>query len=108
MDVAQALQEAQSTTEAEATAKCSIPFAVPQQPPVLSSEKFELDFDNHSGRVTPSLAEESSAARKGVNPNLFVQKETEINPEVKGQGQKISPDSLPPVRPGTSCIEIRE
>ena len=110
MDVAQALQEAQTTAEAEVTAECSIPFSVPQQvePPVLSSEKSELDFDNYSGRVMPSLAEEGSSARQGVNPDLFVQKETEINPEVKGQEQKTSPDSLPSVRPGTSCIEIRE
>ena len=110
MDVAQALQEAQVTTEAEVTAECSIPFAVPQQvePPVLSSEKYELDFDNYSGLVMPSLAEEGSSARQGVNPDLSEQKETEINPGVKGQKQKTSPDSLPPAWPGTSCIEICE
>ena len=110
MDVAQALQEAQATAEAEATAKSSIPCAAPQQvePPALPSEKSELDFDKYSGRVMPSLAEEGPFARQGVSPELFVQKKTEIDPEVRRQEQQTCPDSLSPVRQGTSCIELRE
>jgi hypothetical protein len=105
MDVAQALQEAQATTEAEVIAKSPIPFAAPRQVelPALPTEKRKSGFDKYSGHVMPLLAEEGSS---GVNHELALQMEVEINSNARGR-ENTCPDSLPPVQ-DTSCIEIRE
>jgi hypothetical protein len=111
MDVAQALQEAQTTTitEAEVTAKNPIPFAAPRQVDLsaLPIEKRKSGFDTYSGQGMPSLTEEGPFARQGVNPELVVQMEVKINPDVKGQ-EHTCPDSLLPVQKDTNCIEICE
>jgi hypothetical protein len=110
MDVAQALQEAQATTtEAEVTAKSPISFATPRQAelPALPIEKRKSGFDKYSGQVMPSFAEEDSSARQGVNPELVMQMEVGINPDVRRQEQTC-PDSLRPVQQDTNCIVIRE
>jgi hypothetical protein len=110
MDVAQVFQEAQAaTTEAEVTAQSPIPYAAPRQVefPVLPIEKRKSGFDKYSGHVIPSLAEESLSTRQDLKPELNMQKEVEINSDVRGQEQTY-PDNLSPVQQDTRFIEIRE
>lgn len=110
MDVAQAFQEAQATTtEAEGTARSPISYAAPRQVelPVLPIEKRKSGFDKHSGHVIPSLAEEGLSTRQDLKPEPNIQKEVEINSDVRGQEQTY-PDNLSPVRQDTRFIEIRE
>jgi hypothetical protein len=109
MDVAQALQEAQgATTEAEVTAQSPIPYAVPRQElSALPIEKRKSGFvDKNSGHVIPTLAEDLST-RQDFKPELNMQKEVEIDSNVRGQKQTNS-DNLLPVQQDTRFIEIRE
>jgi len=110
MDVAQAFQEAQAaTTEAEITAQNPIIFTAPRQVefPALPIEKRKSVFDKHSGHVIPSLAEEGVSTRLDLKPELNMQKEGEINLDVRRQEQAY-PDNLSPVRQDIRFIEIRE
>jgi hypothetical protein len=110
MDVAQAFQKAQATTtEAEVTAQSPISYATPQQVelPVLPIEKRKSGFDKHSSHVIPSLAEEGLSTRQDLKPELNIQKEVEINSDVRRQEQTY-PDNLSPVQRDTHFIEIRE
>ena len=111
MDVAQAFQEAQvATTEAEVTTHNHIPCAAPRQVelPALPIEKRKSGFDKHSGHVIPSLAEDGGlSTRQDLKPELDMQKEVEINSDVRGQEQTY-PDNLSPVQQDTRFIEIRE
>ena len=107
MDVAQAFQGAQAvTTGSEVTAQSPIPYAAPRQAelPALPIEKRKSGLDKYSGHVIPSLAEEG---RQDLKPELNLQKEIEINSDVRGQEQTYH-DNLSPVRQDTHFIEIRE
>lgn len=107
MDVAQAFQEAQTaTTEADVTAHSPIPYAAPQQVklPALPIEKRKSGFDKYPGHVMQSLAEECLSSRQDLKPELDMQKEVEINSDVRGQEQTY-PDNL---LQDTRFIEIRE
>jgi hypothetical protein len=109
MDVAQAFQEAQvAITEAGATAQSPIPYAAPRQVelPALPIEKRKSGFDKPPGHVIPALAEEG-LTRQDLKPELNIQKEVEINSDVRGQEQTY-PDNLSPARKDTRFIEIRE
>ena len=104
MDVAQAFQGVQAvTTEAEVTAQSPIPYAAPRQAglPALPIEKRN---DKYSVHVIPSLAEEG---RQDAKPELNMQKEVEINSDVRGREQTYH-DNLSPVQQDTHFIEIRE
>ncbi|KAN0105279.1 hypothetical protein V8E52_011193 [Russula decolorans] len=105
MDVAQAFQGAQAvTTEADVTVPSPIPYAAPRQAelPALPIEKRKSGFDKYPGHVIPSLAEEG---RQDLKPELNMQKEVEINSDVRGQEQTYH-DNLSPVRQDTRFIEI--
>jgi hypothetical protein len=110
MDVAQALQEAQSsTTEMGSASKSSVPVVEQRQaehhaPPI---EKRKSSFDKYPGRVMPPLVEERTTTIRGPNPELVVQTDVEINPKVGSQEQG-SPDDRLPVQPDDHIIEIRE
>ena len=104
MDVAQALQEVHaSTTEVGAASKSSSPLEF-HAPPI---EKRKSSFDKYSSRVMPTLVEDRSATIRGVNPELLVQTEVEINAEVRAQ-ERGSIDDILPVQQDDSFIEIRE
>ena len=105
MDVAQAFQEAQApTTEAEVTAQS--PCAAPrQEPSALPIEKRKSVFDKNSRHVIQSLAEEGLSTRQDFKPELNMQKEVDIDSNVKEQ---TNPDNLLPVQQDTRFIEIRE
>jgi hypothetical protein len=110
MNVAQAFQEAQAaTTETEVTAQSPIPYAAPRQAelPAPPIEKRKTGFDKYSSHVIQSLAEEDLSARQDLKPELNMQKEVEINSDVRGQEQ-IYPDNLSPIQQDTRFIEIRE
>lgn len=109
MDVAQAFQEAQgATTGTEVTAQSLIPCAAPRQElSALPIEKRKSVFDKNSGHVIPSLAEEGLSTRQDFKPELNMQKEVDIDSNVRGQEQ-TNPDNLLPIQQDTRFIEIRE
>jgi len=110
MDVAQAFQVAQAaTTKAEVTAQSPIPYAAPRQVklPALPIEKRKSGFDKSSGHVIQSLAKEGISTRQDSKPELGMQKEVEINSDVRGQEQNY-PDNLLHVQQDTRFIEICE
>jgi hypothetical protein len=108
MDVAQAFQVQAATTEAEVTTQSPIPYATPRlELRALPIEKRKSGFDKYSGHVIPPLAEEGLSTRQDLKPELNMQKEVEINSDVRGQEQTY-PDNLSPVQQDTRFIEIRE
>jgi hypothetical protein len=111
MDVAQTFKEAQATTETEVTAQGPISHAVPRQvefpQAALPIEKPKLGLDKRSYHVTSSLAEEGLSTRQALKPKLNMQKDVEINSNVRGQ-EKTYQDNLSPVQQDTRYIEIRE
>ena len=110
MDVAQALQEAQaSTNETGAANQSSVPIDAQRQAEVCAppTEKRKSSFDKYSGREIPPLVEEHTATTRGINPEHAVRTEVDINADVRAQ-ERGSSGGILSVQQDDNFIEIRE